>query len=350
MRVFCYFVEPASYTLDLAHNIHEKHGIEYCFIKSDAFAISDKKSSKLFLDQVSFIYKIYFLISKFLNNDFIIINGYNNYVFIINFILNIFSINKRYIAIESDTPLRIPEIIFKKFIKRTYLSIIFCNKWILGFAGGNYSHKNLFRYYGMKEERIFLMPMMVNNHRFIQNEKIFPKKFTFLYVGRLIKIKNVEGLIKQFNKYFQRDDVELRIVGDGKEKIYLERTYSSKNILFTGNKFSDELVNEFKSASCFVLPSLSESWGLVINEALSSSLPVIVTKQVGAAFDLIRNKNTGFIVEDINDFGPRMKQIYDDSDLLYDLSSSAKHFMLNHWNYDLYSQCMIDVIRFIEND
>ena len=75
---------------------------------------------------------------------------------------------------------------------------------MLGFAGGTFSHKDLFRYYGMKEERIFLMPLMVNNARFYSKHRFFPDTFTFLYVGRLIKSKGVEIYARSI--FFYRDN------------------------------------------------------------------------------------------------------------------------------------------------
>ena len=49
MKVFCYFVEPASYTLDLSKNIYDKNEIDYCFIKSNTLVHSSDKSEKVFL-------------------------------------------------------------------------------------------------------------------------------------------------------------------------------------------------------------------------------------------------------------------------------------------------------------
>ena len=82
MKVFCYFVEPASYTLDLARNIHDKVDIDYCFISSDTLVKSSFKSKKVFLNSLGLFSKLKYLIFNYKKNDFIIINGYNNYPFI----------------------------------------------------------------------------------------------------------------------------------------------------------------------------------------------------------------------------------------------------------------------------
>ena len=48
MNIFCFFVEPASYTLDLASNVYLKHKINYCFIKSTSLAFTKSKADKVF--------------------------------------------------------------------------------------------------------------------------------------------------------------------------------------------------------------------------------------------------------------------------------------------------------------
>ena len=109
MRIFCYFVEPASYTLDLVSNVYDKIYINYAFIKSVSLAEAPLRSSMIFLDKLSWISRIRFVIKTFRNNDLIIVNGYNNYPFILTFILNVFLFKKKYIATESDTQLSIPK-------------------------------------------------------------------------------------------------------------------------------------------------------------------------------------------------------------------------------------------------
>ena len=197
----------------------------------------------------------------------------------------------------------------------------------------------------MNESRIFLMPMMVDNSKFFQKEKFFPKIFTFLYVGRLVKHKNVEGLIKQFINNFEDKCVVLKIVGSGSEEVYLRSKYASDKILFLGNLYDINLVNEFMNASCFVFPSKFEPWGLVINEALSSGLPVISLNVVGACNDLIKSKNTGLISSDMYEFGNNMLKLYNNFPLLLKYSKEASDFMQNNWNYNFYNKCLLDAIK-----
>ena len=348
MRVFCYFVEPASYTLDLASIVYDRKNINYAFIKSVSLAEAPPTSLKIFLDKLSWNSKIRFLINTFRNNDLIIVNGYNNYPFILTFILNVFSFKKRYIAAESDTQLKIPKSILKRFIKKIYLNIIFRNKYVLGFAGGSKTHKELFRYYGMLEDRIFLMPMMVDNTKFYCDNKVFPKVFTFLYVGRLLDTKNVDILCERFINAFSEKNVELIIVGGGDNFFQFKKQYYNDKIQFKGSLFGENLIKLYHNSSVFVFPSSVEAWGLVINEAMSAALPIIAHKEVGSVYDFIYGKNTGFVIGNGEELEKKMLELYNNPDLCKEFSKNAESLMKEYWNYDLYESCLNDAITKVE--
>lgn len=184
MKVFSFFTEPASYTLDLIDNVHDIMSINYCFFNSHSEAYTSFKGKKnIFMDQMKIVDRIRYLLYVRRKYDAVIFNSYDTLSFFFIFLINVFSIKKIYIAIESDTQLLMPKNFLKRLLKYFYLSLIFQNNYVFGLAGGNYSHKDLFRYYGMKEDRIFLMPMMVDNSKFYTDKKKFPKPFTFLFVG-----------------------------------------------------------------------------------------------------------------------------------------------------------------------
>ena len=112
-----------------------------------------------------------------------------------------------------------------------------------------------------------------------------------------------------------------------------------------GSVYDVELINIYKNATVFTFPSSLDAWGLVVNEALAAGLPVIARKEVGASFDLISGKQTGFIAEDMHDFGQMMLALFNDSELLKNYSKNASDLMKNKWNYKLYKQCMMKFIN-----
>ena len=103
MNVFCYLVEPASYSIDLVKNIYNKKGIDFCFIKSSSLAKSSETIKSVCLDKLSILAKLKFIYQKHKESKLIVINGYNNFPFFLSFLLNFFIKNKKYIAIESDS-------------------------------------------------------------------------------------------------------------------------------------------------------------------------------------------------------------------------------------------------------
>ena len=64
MKAFCFFVEPASYSVDLAVNVYDKHKIDYCFMNSTSLASSDLLINKDLLENKSFLYKIKYTYHK----------------------------------------------------------------------------------------------------------------------------------------------------------------------------------------------------------------------------------------------------------------------------------------------
>ena len=352
MRVFAILHEPAQYTTDRNHAVYDHMGVRYAYMHGQSEAKSDEGDAEKPLSELSFLSLVAWIWKQLKENDVIIMNGYTNKVFICLFVLNY--LFGRTIGIDSDTPLSIPEKRIKRIIKFLFLSTIFRNRHIYGLAGGEYTHKDLFRHYGMKEGHIFLMPMMVNNEKFYVKEKVKHDIFTFLYVGRVVACKNllvmIDAFIQQFNS---NEKVQLRIVGGGELLDTFKQKYAEhQNIVFAGKHFGEDLIRQYHGANVFVLPSSFEPWGLVVNEAMSASLPVIVSNRVGAADDLVKNRDTGFVFQfdNVQDLAETMRILKDDEELYKRMSDNAYRFMHDNWNYGLYSQCLRSFLEHVENN
>ena len=121
----------------------------------------------------------------------------------------------------------------------------------------------------------------------------------FLYVGRLSIEKNLLGLLREFAQYRRRGGRwSLVLVGDGAQRAQLESEAISlgifEDIRFAGMKSTAETIPYYAFTSCFILPSTREPWGLVVNEAMASRNPVIVSAQCGCVEDLIQEGVNGF--------------------------------------------------------
>ena len=112
----------------------------------------------------------------------------------------------------------------------------------------------------------------------------------FLYVGRVAVEKNIE-------QFLQLDLPGTKlVVGDGPSRKQLEATYP--NVVFVGPKTGEELARYYASADCFVFPSRTDTFGLVLLEALASGTPVAALPVQGPN-DVIGNAPVGVLSEDL---------------------------------------------------
>jgi glycosyltransferase involved in cell wall biosynthesis len=132
-------------------------------------------------------------------------------------------------------------------------------------------------------------------------EFALPSKY-FLYVGRLAPEKNIGRLIEAYAYYRRAGGTwELVLAGEGPLRPELQAQARqcglAHTIGFAGLRSTDELAPYYAFAGCFVLPSIKEPWGLVVNEAMASSLPVIVSNRCGCAEDLVSEGENGFLFD-----------------------------------------------------
>ncbi|WP_137157866.1 glycosyltransferase [Rhizobium sp. FKL33] len=129
-----------------------------------------------------------------------------------------------------------------------------------------------------------------------------PGEVRLLYVGRLALEKRVDTLLKAFKNFLQlHGSGRLVIVGKGPEEQELQQLAEEMaiigNVDFVGGKSGDALWAEYLAASALVLPSQSEPWGLVVNEALAYGCPVIVSQRCGCVPELVIEGKTGYAFE-----------------------------------------------------
>lgn len=122
----------------------------------------------------------------------------------------------------------------------------------------------------------------------------------FLFVGRIVPIKNIPFLIKGFIEASKENkNMLLNIVGEGdKEEVELVKNLAKKytNIKFLGKKSGSELVEQYQNSDVFILTSNYDNYPNVVFEAMASGLPVIGTN-VGGIPSQVIDKKTGYLVE-----------------------------------------------------
>lgn len=127
----------------------------------------------------------------------------------------------------------------------------------------------------------------------------------FLYVGRLSPEKNLEFLIRVFEKL---PELTLNIVGFGPQEMAL-KSIAGKNVVFHGPIPNAELLRYYRESDVFVLPSKSEPWGMVVEEALNNGVPVLLSNRVGCAEEILGEEKLLGLIFDPFDEGDCMSKI-----------------------------------------
>jgi glycosyltransferase involved in cell wall biosynthesis len=204
--------------------------------------------------------------------------------------------------------------------------------------------------YGAKPEKIFMARYAVDNDYFrrqaahyracreqIRDENGWRRRYLLLYVGRLAGVKGVDVLIEAVRRISKvRADIGLLIVGEGPERKRLEkRAQNSPQVFVLGFYDWKDLPRFYGAADLFVLPSLREPWGLVVNEAMASGLPVIATRKVGAAQDLIIEGQSGYVVpeNDAEAMASAIDRACQSEERLRAMGERAQQLIAS-WNYD----------------
>jgi 1,2-diacylglycerol 3-alpha-glucosyltransferase len=201
-----------------------------------------------------------------------------------------------------------------RFWPKEWVKSLLVRQYDAAFVAGE-RHAHYLRALKVSPDRIWKGCDVVDNEWFsrrtaeegrrkIEVSRLFglPRRF-FLYVGRFAPEKNLIRLLEAYGRYrvVCTDHVwGLVLVGSGPQGQTLE-AYVRKNrlpdVVFAGFRQIDELPAFYALAGCLVLPSLSEPWGLVVNEAMASGLPVLVSERCGCVPELVRPGLNGYIFD-----------------------------------------------------
>lgn len=284
---------PAYYKISLFNRINEKIEIFVIYTSRDIYSdgrnsdfISGQMNFKhVFLENTSTLNRLKQLKKIYKSNqwDEVIVSGWDSRESIFAFFLS--AKEKTSLICESAVyESKLTGI--KGFIKRCLLKHV-SKVYVPGIANGEIFKRLNFQgkivYTGSCGILNYVPQPAYNSKKTVKN---------FLYVGRLIPVKNLELLITVFNEL---PDLQLNIIGEGILKSELQ-SISKENIHFLGYINNKDLSKYYQENDVFMLPSLSEPWGLVVEEALNNGLPVIVSNRVGCNKDLA-TKETGLIFE-----------------------------------------------------
>ena len=226
-----------------------------------------------------------------------------------------------------------------EFLKKQFFHR--CN----GFVVPGQSALEYVRAHRAKENSIFIAPNAVDNELFaraaedarrneaaLRKELMLPNRYV-LFVGRLVREKGVFDLLAAYANLDQqlRQELALVFVGDGDSRSLLEKRATSipaGTIRFAGFAQREQLGAYYGLADALVLPTYTDTWGMVVNEAMACGLPVIVSRAAGCAADLVRENWNGLLVapKDVGGLESAMRLLAQQTELRTTMgSNSAEH-------------------------
>ncbi|MDJ9034536.1 glycosyltransferase family 4 protein [Clostridium perfringens] len=278
-------------------------------------------------------------------NDILLIGGYEQPTVILTALLCKL-INKPYIIFFdgiSTNRLEEKESKLKFIVKKLILmnaNAIMAN----GIIGKKY-FKNKFK---IKEEKIYNQFLSIDNKSIKELDpykqeirEYYRKKYeisneskVILYSGRLIDIKNIDCIIRAISLLDDKN-ITLLITGDGilKNELVKLSNKLNVNIRITGFiKNQQELFKHYFISDLFILPSLDEAWGLVVNEAMNAGLPVIVSENCGCSLDLVIEGINGYKFNPLSEIelASKIKSIFTSDYKKMGLESKT---IISKWNF-----------------
>lgn len=240
--------------------------------------------------------------------DLVIMPGYHRAEYWAMLIVCILLRRKRAVFCDS-TALDRPRTAWRDLAKRWFFG------WCNGFFCYGIRSKEYLMSYGVSESKIayrcqaaalphgygadkVLLNYQLNWHGLVDAPR-------FLYVGRLSVEKGLDDLFAAFCILYKRlPGARLDLVGAGPMADELKRRVTNlkmtQAISLLGSKSLEDIAALFQTCTALVLPSHSEPWGLVVNEALSYGCPVVVSSACGCVPDLVRQGVTGYAFESGN--------------------------------------------------
>jgi glycosyltransferase involved in cell wall biosynthesis len=151
-----------------------------------------------------------------------------------------------------------------------------------------------------------------------------------LYVGRVSWEKNLRLLLKAYQG-MDHERCHLVIVGDGPAHADMQRELSGYPVTFTGYLWGEELAQTYASADIFAFPSVTETFGQVVLEAMASCLPVVGLQAEGVC-DLVTHERTGLLLdsnalddeEQVIHYRAYLTRLVEDSTLRQQLAKTAR--------------------------
>ena len=205
------------------------------------------------------------------------------------------------------------------------------------------------------------MPYVIDNGLFLNTGIIEKDKNDFsldlVYVGQLIERK---GLIQFINvlKYLASENIKrlirFHIGGTGPLLNEIKQISLPENlkIITYGNIEYEDLPSTYSKGDIFVFPTLADEWGVVVNEAMATGIPVLGSIRSQAVEELIENKKTGwtFLPEDLDDMRKALELALSTTYEERRLMGSRAKSVIEKYDCGFASERLKDAVEYVNNN
>lgn len=193
--------------------------------------------------------------------------------------------------------------------------------------------QDTFEHFDITNEIQVIPNFICSKHYQLPNNDFYKKRyapngeFIITHISNFRKVKRIEDVVKVFRKIRQQMPCRLLFVGDGPDRINIERACRTscerEDVLFLGHLESTREV--LNISDLFILPSETESFGLAALEALASSVPVITTN-AGGLPEVVDHDVNGFLSEvgDTDDMAKNAINLLSDIEKLNKFKANAR--------------------------
>lgn len=234
-------------------------------------------------------------------------------------------------------------IITKKIIEfNLYRADIICStSHIMAKEGNKYTKKN-----------IFITPFGVNINLFKPMPEIMNKKVDEFVIGTVKSLESIYGidiLIKAFKIFSDKyNNTKLVIVGDGTKKInyisLVKELNLDEKVEFIGRVTNSEVPRYLNTFDLYCALSIEESFGVSAIEAMSCSIPVLLSNVSGFS-EIVSNNENGFLVEPKNyeETALLFEKLYNNRSELVKISEKSRDFILNNYDWENNAKIMENI-------
>jgi glycosyltransferase involved in cell wall biosynthesis len=198
--------------------------------------------------------------------------------------------------------------------RRIFLTWVYRNVDYALYVGAN--NKSYYLRHGMRPAQLIFSPQAIDIERFSSPDDAYRRQaerwrlelkiphhhLTVLFAGKLTPVKN-PSFVLRLAEACRNLPITFIIVGEGQLREDLIRAAEDKpNIRFMDFQNQSAMPSVYRMGDLYIMPSLSETWGMGINEAMACGIPIMASEKVGCAADLVLENRTG-ITFPLSDIG-----------------------------------------------